>query len=89
MLDYDVSFIIYYCVAFVHGKHDGLLLEKTFNCGYNNTHATVAMAENQDPKMFVELELKLVKEKLSALTESGCPGEKIVTLAMQELGLKR
>ena len=94
---------IYCFVAFAHGKREGILHEKTFNPGYNIASETMTMGENLQPKLFVDFESKLVKEKLSSFnsiesTIASTPSsvspidphrEKLLTSAMKELGLER
>ena len=56
---------------------------------------TMAMGESLHPKLFVDFESKLVKEKLNSFNSIGSksssdPGrEKLLTSAMKDLGLER
>ena len=80
--------------AFAHGKRKGLLHEKTFNHRYNTADGTInTMEENVHPKTLVDLESKLIKDKMSAFNKIGSTEigdrEKLVTAAMKELGMER
>ena len=81
--------------AFAHGKRKGLLHEKTFNHRYNTADATInTMEENMHPKTLVDLESKLITDKMSAFNEIGWTDsisdrKKVITANMKELGLER
>ena len=87
----------------MNGKRKGLLHEDTFRCGYSIANETLEKEENIHPDIDVDLESKLIKEKLDYLKEVGSTlenlpscislgehqKEKILTLAMKELGMER
>ena len=78
----------------MNGKRKGLLHEKTFRCGYSIANETLESEENIYPDIDVDLESKLITDKMSAFNEIGWTDsisdrKKVITANMKELGLER
>ena len=77
----------------MNGKRKGLLHEKTFRCGYSIANETLEKEENIHPDIDVDLESKLIKDKMSAFNKIGsieiADKQNLIIATMKELGLER